>query len=96
MTTDDGWQDHRDPAKLKTLRNKFALTDQRTVEAVEAQVSALRIAEIVNEPLSGNFDFGHYCALHSRLLGDTFDWAGRAGGRWGTDGSGTRRRQSPW
>ncbi len=76
MITDDGWQDHRDPAKLKTLRNKFTLTDQRTVEAVEAQMSALRIAEIANEPLSGNFDFGHYCGLHNRLLGDTFDWAG--------------------
>lgn len=76
MTTDYGWQHRHDPAHQYTLANKFNIDDQQVLDAVEAQMSALRIAQLAQEGPSGNFDFGHYCSLHRQVLGDVYTWAG--------------------
>ena len=37
----------------------------------------VRIAQWLLEPLEGTFDFSHYKAIHGRLFGDLYDWAGQ-------------------
>lgn len=76
MTTEHGWQHHYDPARPYALVNKFDIDDQSVLDAVEAQLSALRIAQLAHEQPADNFDFGYYCALHQRILGDVYAWAG--------------------
>lgn len=76
MTTDDGWQLHDDPAHPYMLINKFNIDEKSALDAVEAQLAALRIAQLAQEGPTGNFDFAHYCDLHQRVLGDVYSWAG--------------------
>lgn len=76
MSTEHGWPHHYDPVNPYTLRNRLGIADQVVLDSVEGQVSALRMAEVAREGLTGNFDFDHYCALHYRLLGDVYSWAG--------------------
>lgn len=76
MTTEHRSETLYDPAFPYTLRNRLGIGDQAVLNDVEAQLSALRIAEIADEGATGLFDFGHYCTLHARLLGDVYSWAG--------------------
>lgn len=79
LTTEEQCRLHHDAPSRKlqaVLRNKLELDDQRTLDVVEAQVSALRIAEIAHESPDGAFDFAHYCCLHRRIFGSLYDWAG--------------------
>lgn len=70
------WEDYFWPDTPDVLRNKLGIRDQGMLSFVEAQLSAVRIYEEVLENHSGDFSFTHYCDIHRRLLGDTYDWAG--------------------
>lgn len=76
MTSERSRPHHDAPRNPTVLRNKLRLDDPQLLAVVEAQVSAMRIAEIANESFSGVFDFTHYCDVHSRIFGDLYDWAG--------------------
>ncbi|WP_396908234.1 hypothetical protein [Mycolicibacterium sp.] len=79
MTIEEQSRLHHDspPKNPRVVRyNKLGLADPQILDAVEAQVSALRIAEIAHEAPDGAFDFAHYCYLHRRIFGSLYDWAG--------------------
>jgi cell filamentation protein len=58
------------------LRNKAELRDQVALDAFEADATAVRMLELIENPLPGEFDLQHLCAMHRYLFQDVYDWAG--------------------
>jgi cell filamentation protein len=59
------------------LINKFGITDDRTLDEVEADHVLVAIEELQRFPIAGNFDFKHYCDIHNYIFKDIYDWAGK-------------------
>jgi len=58
------------------LHNRLGLTDRARLRAAEAEFATLRLAQLHLDPLAGDFDLPHLCAIHRAVLGDVYDWAG--------------------
>jgi cell filamentation protein len=58
------------------LRNKAGIQDQTALDAFEADATAVRMLELLEQPLEGRFDFAHLCAIHRHLFQDVYEWAG--------------------
>lgn len=61
----------------EVLRNKADIHGQAALDAFEADVSAVRMLELINNPIEGVFDLKHLCAIHRYLFQDVYDWAGK-------------------
>lgn len=59
------------------LRNKADLHDQAALDAFEADATAIRLLELIEHPIQGNFDLAHLRAIHRHLFQDVYDWAGQ-------------------
>ena len=64
-----------DPA-TGVLNNRLGITDEATLEQTEAALVATRSYELSQTPLKGTFDLTHLQAIHRRLFGDIYEWAG--------------------
>jgi len=71
------WEDYFWPDTPEVLRNKLGIRSQPFLNFAEAQLSAVRIAEIVRENPAGRFDYAHYRETHRRIFADVYDWAGQ-------------------
>lgn len=58
------------------LRNRADIRDQAGLDAFEADATAVRLLELISNPLQGNFDLAHLCAIHRHLSQDVYEWAG--------------------
>lgn len=58
------------------LRNKLGIRDPEELARVEAEHTAIRIAQVAREPLAGEYDLNHLKAFHRQLFGDIYAWAG--------------------
>lgn len=58
------------------LRNKADIQDQAALDAFEADATAVRMLELLEQPIPGCFDFAHLCAMHRHLFQDMYEWAG--------------------
>jgi cell filamentation protein len=58
------------------LRNRFDIRDADVLQRRENDASALRIYQLAVEPLEGRYDFDHLTAMHERIFGDVYPWAG--------------------
>lgn len=58
------------------LKNRFGITDQAELDRVEATFGLVRAYELVENPVAGRFDLAHLQAIHKRLFGDVYEWAG--------------------
>ena len=58
------------------LRNKLDIRNQAALDAFEADATAIRMIELIESPITGDFDFKHLLALHYHLFQDIYDWAG--------------------
>jgi cell filamentation protein len=58
------------------LCNKADIRAQAALDAFEADATAVRMLELLAEPLLGRFDFAHLCAIHRHLFQDVYEWAG--------------------
>ncbi|HML53829.1 MAG TPA: Fic family protein [Solidesulfovibrio magneticus] len=76
MTRYDG-QDRYVDAVTGVLRNRLGIRDPEDLRQAEASLAAWRSFELALEPLPGSLDFAHLQALHARLFGDLYDWAGQ-------------------
>lgn len=65
-----------DPA-TGTLVNKLGIRDSKELQLVEYRVSAVRIEELALSPIRGDFDLPHLKAIHGRIFGDVYEWAGQ-------------------
>jgi cell filamentation protein len=64
-----------DPAN-GVLRNRFGITDAEQLERVEADTAALELLRLRERPVPGRFDLQHLQAIHRRLFGSIYPWAG--------------------
>jgi cell filamentation protein len=58
------------------LRNRCGITDAAVLADFELRTSLARVAELEMRPVEGDFDLRHLCAIHRRVFGDVYDWAG--------------------
>ena len=56
--------------------NKKGITDEKELQKCEREYSDLRIRELHDNPIEGNFDIKHLCDIHKYIFGDLYDWAG--------------------
>ncbi|WP_052417285.1 Fic/DOC family protein [Cellvibrio mixtus] len=60
----------------EVLINKADLRTQSELDAFEADVTALRLLELLDNPIKGNFNLSHLQAIHRHIFQDVYDWAG--------------------
>jgi cell filamentation protein len=58
------------------LRNQLGIRDPAQLARVEAEQTAIRLAQVAREPVAGRYDLDHLRAFHRRLFGDVYPWAG--------------------
>jgi len=61
----------------EVLINLFGETDEVKLGSIEADYTGLRIKELLDNPIIGNFDFQHLCKIHAYIFQDIFEWAGK-------------------
>lgn len=59
-----------------SLRNRLGIRERAELERVEAEQTAIRIAQIARTPLLGRYDLVHLRAFHRRIFGGIYTWAG--------------------
>lgn len=70
----------RDPylyGGTSVLKNKLGIKVQEHLDRAESDYTSLRLAELAENPLDGDYDFTHLCAMHRYIFQDLFDWAGK-------------------
>lgn len=59
------------------LVNHFNLTTTQSFEEIEAELSALAIAQILQATLPNTFSVAHLCAVHKAIFSEIYPWAGQ-------------------
>jgi cell filamentation protein len=59
------------------LRNKLGLKDADALRKAEYAHSAGRMGYLLQNPIPGNFNMAHLCAIHKYIFQDVYDWAGK-------------------
>ena len=58
------------------LRNLLGITEPKRLRRVEADFTAVRIAQVIRNPILGAYDLTHLRAFHRQIFQDLYDWAG--------------------
>jgi cell filamentation protein len=58
------------------LRNHFGIRDATELAELEAAISAGRIAQLERRFIPGDYDTTHLQAVHRKIFGDLYPWAG--------------------
>jgi len=58
------------------LKNKARISDQDLLDQFEADITAVRLLELAQNPLEGDFNLEHICKIHRYLFQDIYEWAG--------------------
>ena len=58
------------------LKNKAGIKNQDLLDNYEADFTAIRILELSQTPVEGNFNLAHLCKIHEYLFQDVYEWAG--------------------
>lgn len=58
------------------LINKLNIKDDKVLFEMERKLVSLRIDELIDKPLKGNFDFDYLKSIHKFLFQDIYKWAG--------------------
>jgi cell filamentation protein len=69
--------DHYVDSKSGVLKNLLHIANQAALDSAEANFVAARSRELALKPLPGRFDLPHLQAIHKRLFGDVYEWAGQ-------------------
>lgn len=77
MTAFRTWEDYLYP-KTAVLRNRHGIEDADALRALEEQIAFQRLVEMLFlRPVPGAFDREHMLAIHHRLFGEVYEWAGQ-------------------
>lgn len=77
MTRFKNWTDYYYPGS-DVLRNLEDIRDGVALRQFEEQAARVRHAELLYaDPVEGRFDREHMKAIHGRLFGDVYKWAGK-------------------
>lgn len=58
------------------LINKAGIRNRDDLDSYEADLTAIRLFELVDTPISGDFNLAHLQAIHRHIFQDVYDWAG--------------------
>lgn len=58
------------------LKNKAGITDQNLLDEYEGDFTAIRLLELMQNPINGEFNLVHLCKIHQYLFQDVYEWAG--------------------
>lgn len=61
----------------RVLVNKFGVMDAGRLSRLEGRLSGLRMVELMQAGVTGQFDAAHLRAINFTLLQDVYDWAGQ-------------------
>jgi cell filamentation protein len=67
---------YTDPA-TGLLRNKLGITTAAELDRVEAEVTSLRLVQLREHDLPGDYDLAHLQAFHRFIFSDIYPWAGQ-------------------
>ena len=59
------------------LKNKLGFFSTGELNAAEAEITKLTMAELFSHPVQGAFDLKHLQEIHYRLFQDVYEWAGQ-------------------
>jgi cell filamentation protein len=59
------------------LRNKLRLSTAAELEAAEREITHAALILLREAPVRPAYDLPHLCAVHRRIFGDIYDWAGQ-------------------
>ena len=59
------------------LRNKLNITDPKELFEAEVELTSIRLRELQQNPLEGDYDFTHLKAIHRYIFQDLYSWAGK-------------------
>lgn len=72
-----GFQDPYCYPGTHVLRNHFDERDPARLEVIERELSYADIIELGDNPVRGRYDLAHLCAIHQRIFGRVYPWAGQ-------------------
>ena len=58
------------------LKNKLNIHDFEKLQEAERKITMLRISDLIDVPIEGNFDLKHFKEIHKYIFQDIYDWAG--------------------
>ena len=67
---------YADPA-TGVPRNKLGLGTTGEVETAEREITHAALIFLKESPVLPSYDLRHLCAIHRRIFGDIYDWAGQ-------------------
>ena len=59
------------------LKNKMGIRDMEQLGRMEKRLTMLRILELVDKPIQGQFDLKHLQTTHKYIFQDVYEWAGK-------------------
>jgi cell filamentation protein len=59
------------------LRNRLGLSTAAELEAAEREITHAALIFLREAPVRPTYDLSHLCAVHRRIFGDIYDWAGQ-------------------
>ena len=67
---------YADPA-TGVLHNKLGLSTAEELEAAEREITHAALIFLKESPVQPSYDLAHLRAIHLRIFGDIYDWAGQ-------------------
>ncbi len=58
------------------LKNILNIKDKKTLDDAEADYVSLRLREVAEKPLPGNYNIEHLSKMHRYIFQDLYEWAG--------------------
>ena len=59
------------------LKNKLNIREEESFREAEREITSIRIAQAMMNPIQGKFDAAHLKRIHRFLFGDIYTWAGK-------------------
>jgi cell filamentation protein len=59
------------------LQNKLGLSTSGELEGAEREITHAALIFLKESPVQPSYDLRHLCAIHRRIFGDIYDWAGQ-------------------
>lgn len=58
------------------LKNLINIADKDELHKAEAVLTGIRMKELIETPVKGDFNFKHLCTIHEAIFQDIYEWAG--------------------
>lgn len=58
------------------LKNKLGIQERDRLLTAEIRLTAIRLYQLQEKPMQGDFDFQHLCNIHHHIFQDLYPWAG--------------------